>query len=61
MSRIGRARRATTRRASGSGPAGDAGSIRTWARQNGYAVSDRGRISREARDAYDAAHPQPAA
>lgn len=30
--------------------------IRTWARDNGYVVSDRGRISAEVRAAYDEAH-----
>ncbi|MCS6712606.1 Lsr2 family protein [Brachybacterium sp. EF45031] len=30
--------------------------IRAWARENGHEVSDRGRISRELREAYEAAH-----
>ena len=30
--------------------------IRAWARSNGYAVSDRGRISAEVQQAYDSAH-----
>ena len=30
--------------------------IRDWARSNGYDVSDRGRVSSEIRDAFDAAH-----
>lgn len=30
--------------------------IREWAKENGHAVSDRGRISSVVRDAYDAAH-----
>jgi hypothetical protein len=30
--------------------------IREWARQNGHEVSDRGRVSRTIRDAYDAAN-----
>lgn len=30
--------------------------IRAWGRSNGYAVSDRGRISAEVQRAYDAAH-----
>ena len=30
------------------------GAIRTWARANGYEVSDRGRIPREVEDAYNA-------
>ena len=32
------------------------GDIRSWARSNGYAVNDRGRISTEVLDAYSAAH-----
>lgn len=30
--------------------------VREWARHNGYTVSDRGRISQEVQEAYDAAH-----
>ncbi len=30
--------------------------IRDWARSNGYDVSDRGRVSAEVRQAFDAAH-----
>ncbi|MCR1981390.1 Lsr2 family protein [Cellulosimicrobium cellulans] len=30
--------------------------IRSWARENGYQVSDRGRISSEVQAAYEAAH-----
>lgn len=30
--------------------------LRTWARENGYKVADRGRVSQEIRDAYAAAH-----
>ena len=30
--------------------------VRTWAKDNGFAVSARGRISQEIQDAYDAAH-----
>jgi len=30
--------------------------IREWAKENGHAVSDRGRISSVVREAYDAAH-----
>lgn len=33
-----------------------ASEIRAWARANGFDVSERGRISSEVRDAYDAAH-----
>lgn len=34
----------------------DTARIRAWARDNGYQVSDRGRISSEIRDAYQAAN-----
>lgn len=34
--------------------------IRDWARQNGYQVSDRGRIPAAVVDAFDAAHAVPA-
>lgn len=37
-----------------SGPG--AAEIRDWARANGMKVSDRGRVSAEVRQAYDAAH-----
>ncbi len=33
-----------------------AGAIRDWARKNGHAVSDRGRIPASVVDAYEAAH-----
>ena len=42
-------------RRSGSS-SGDATAIREWARENGYEVSERGRISAEIRSAYEAAH-----
>lgn len=35
---------------------GDASAVREWAREQGYEVSDRGRVPKEIRDAYDAAH-----
>jgi hypothetical protein len=40
--------------AASSGPG--ASEIRDWARSNGMKVSDRGRVSAEVRQAYDAAH-----
>ncbi len=54
---IGHARKAAGRRrgaraASGPSPA----DIRAWARDNGFDVPDRGRVSSEVRDAYAAAH-----
>ncbi len=36
--------------------ASDMKAIRDWARDNGYTVSARGRVSTEIRDAYSAAH-----
>jgi Lsr2 len=38
------------------GPQRDTGEVRTWARENGYTVSDRGRISAEILQAFDDAH-----
>jgi hypothetical protein len=55
---IGHARKAAGRRrggaraASGPSPA----DIRAWARDNGFNVPDRGRVSSEVREAYAAAH-----
>lgn len=37
--------------------AGNLASLRAWARENGYPVSDRGRVSTEVKEAFDAAHP----
>ena len=48
-----RGRRSTSTAATG-GPS--AKEIRDWARANGYDVPDRGRVSAEVREAYDAAH-----
>lgn len=42
-------RRSTTQRT-------DLSAVRHWARENGYKVSDRGRISGEVQEAYDKAH-----
>src|SRR5262245_19381399 len=46
--------RRTTRRSSAAGPS--AAEIREWARASGFEVPDRGRVSAEVRQAYDAAH-----
>lgn len=60
---VGSARRAGGRRRSGTAsrrPSRSAGSetaeIRAWARDNGHAVSERGRIPRHIVEAYEAAH-----
>jgi Lsr2 len=34
----------------------DLGDVRSWARDNGFTVSDRGRVSSEVMSAYEAAH-----
>ncbi len=55
--RSGAGRRARTGRSSGSASSGaDTSAVREWARQHGYTVSDRGRISAEVQQAYAAAH-----
>lgn len=48
----GRGRAARTEAAA----TGSTSDIRAWARENGYEVSERGRISAEIREAYEAAH-----
>jgi hypothetical protein len=48
----GRRRGSTAKVASGAAPA----EIRSWARENGFEVPDRGRVSAEVREAYAAAH-----
>jgi hypothetical protein len=66
---VGHARRSGGRRRSGGGGGRSNGSsssssrsgasaadIRAWARENGWDVPDRGRVSAEVREAYDAAH-----
>jgi hypothetical protein len=50
----GRGRRGRARAATTGGPS--AGELRAWGRSNGFEVSDRGRVSAEVREAYDAAH-----
>lgn len=46
------ARRTGGRAKRGAAPAGDAKKIREWASENGYEVSERGRIPAEIREAY---------
>ncbi|MFC0674076.1 histone-like nucleoid-structuring protein Lsr2 [Brachybacterium hainanense] len=56
---VAKARRVSGRRTRGTGasaPAKDSALVREWARENGYEVSDRGRISAEIRTAYENAH-----
>ena len=52
--KVGAASRRGRKAASSSGPS--AREIRDWARSNGYDVPDRGRVSAEVRQAFDAAH-----
>ena len=53
-------RRRSGRRSSASNAAGSEGAsaadIRAWARENGWDVPERGRVSAEVREAYAAAH-----
>ena len=44
------ARRGSARRAN------DTGDVRSWARENGFSISERGRIPSNVLDAYQAAH-----
>lgn len=52
------ARGRATRRGGSSGSSGGASAadVRAWAKANGHAVPERGRIPAEVRSAYDAAH-----
>ncbi len=49
------------KRSSKPAPAGrdQTHAIREWARQNGFEVSERGRISKSIQEAFDAAHQHP--
>jgi hypothetical protein len=59
---VGHARKVGGRgrsRAAGRGRAvakADLGDVRAWARENGYQVSDRGRVSADVMSAYEGAH-----
>jgi hypothetical protein len=46
----------TSRKTAGRVPRADLSQVREWAKSNGHAVSDRGRISAAVQQAYDAAH-----
>ncbi len=54
--RAGGARRSPAARPRGGPRRKDLTEVRKWARAKGYEVSDRGRISAEVQEAYDAAH-----
>ncbi|MBK7822600.1 MAG: Lsr2 family protein [Tessaracoccus sp.] len=53
--RVGR-RKASSGRKAARSPKGGLAEIRTWARDNGYEVSDRGRIPANVMEAYEAAN-----
>lgn len=58
---VGSARRAggrkqVSRKAASSTGRPDLNEVRTWGRENGFQVSDRGRVSAALQEAYDAAH-----
>jgi hypothetical protein len=60
---VGHARRVGGRSAGGrrgsrgrAAAKADLGDVRAWARENGFTVSDRGRVSSEVMSAYEAAH-----
>ena len=55
----GGSRRSGSRRSgggSGTNASANTRGVREWARENGYEVSERGRISADVQQAYDAAH-----
>ena len=57
--KVGSARRSGRKGSSSSAATNDGASakeIRDWARANGYDVPDRGRVSADVRQAFDAAH-----
>ncbi len=52
----GRSRSGGRSKAASSGSKADLSLVRSWARENGYQVSDRGRVSSEVLAAYESAH-----
>ena len=53
---VGHARRGGGRKRGRPGSGPSPADIRTWARENGFDVPDRGRVSSQVREAYLAAH-----
>jgi len=53
---VGRAPSRGRKAAATSGDGASAKEIRDWARENGYDVPERGRVSADVRDAYANAH-----
>lgn len=54
--RVGGRQHRRSRNAAGPGRSEDLARMRQWGRENGYPVSDRGRVSKALQDAYAAAH-----
>jgi Lsr2 len=52
----GRSRRSRAGVASPAGKDQDSAAIRAWAREQGYEINDRGRVSTTVREAYEKAH-----
>ena len=53
---VSAARKVSARGTSKPRGGADTSKVRAWAKQNGFEVSERGRISATVRSAYDAAH-----
>ncbi|RTL61560.1 MAG: Lsr2 family protein [Pseudonocardiaceae bacterium] len=58
--RAGRATSAPARRASSARSREETAEIRAWARENGFRVSDRGRVPSEVLEAFENRHSRPA-
>ena len=54
--KVGAQSRRRARKSAGAGGGPSASEVREWARGKGMDVSERGRVSAEVRQAYDAAH-----
>jgi len=54
--KVGGRRSGGGRRAAAAGAGASAREVREWARANGWDLADRGRVSGEVRQAYEAAH-----
>lgn len=54
--KLSSARKKPARKSVGKAPAGNTKAIREWAKENGYSVSERGRIPADVMAAYSDAH-----
>lgn len=54
--KVGRERSGSRRTSKNTADKYDLNQVRTWARENGIEVSDRGRVAKAVLDQYDAAH-----